>query len=141
MARAFQRARAVLAPNSDDPNAARFPIYYILELEVPAFGLASIGCPFGRGDSSFLRFEFVRTLYAELRHQILKLEPFGDVQHPPLLGSSAIKCDRVSAWTDRDALQYSVLSFLRDLRGFDSGSLFQELGRNGHNFGLASTLL
>jgi hypothetical protein len=130
----------VLAPNSDDANAARCTIDYILELDAFAFGLASTACSFGRGNFSCLRFEFVRPLYAELRHLILKLDPIGAVQHPPLLGGSAIKGDPVTAWTNRDALQNSILSFLRDLRSFYSGGLFQEFGRDRHFFGFASTL-
>jgi hypothetical protein len=38
-------------------------------------------------------------------------------------------------------LQYGILSFLRDLRSFYSGGLFEKFGGDGHAFGLASTLL
>jgi hypothetical protein len=90
-----------LVPNSDDVNAARCPIDYKLDLYAFAFGLVSTGyCPFGRANCSCLRFEFVRTVYAELGHQVLKLDPIGYVQHPPLLGGCTTKGNPVSAWTN-----------------------------------------
>jgi hypothetical protein len=57
----------VLVPNSDDANAVRCTIDYILELDAFAFGLASTGCSFEKGSCLRVRFEFVRPLYAELR--------------------------------------------------------------------------
>jgi hypothetical protein len=141
MASAFQREGSDLASNSDDANAMGCAVNYILELDAFAFGLASTACSFGRGGCSCLRFEFVRPLYAELRHRILKLGPIGNVQHSSLLGGGAIKGDSVTAWTNRGALQYSVLSFLCDLRRFYSGGSFQEFRRDGHFFGLAGTPL
>jgi hypothetical protein len=94
-----------------------------------AFGHTSKRCAFGTGNCSRLRFE-LRAPCAELRHKVLKLDPIRDAQCRPLIGGVAIKFDRVSAWTNGDALQNSVLSFLRDLRGLDSGGLLQEFGRN-----------
>src|SRR5262249_15014308 len=83
----------------------------------------------------------LRAICAELRHEILKLDPIRHAQGCPLLGGMAIKCDCISRWTKGNALQYSILSFLRDLRRFYSGCLFQKFGGNGHNFSLPSTML
>src|SRR5262249_30329899 len=54
-----------------------------------------------------MRFE-LRAICAELRHEILKLDPIRHAQGCPLLGGMAIKCDRISRWTKGNALQYSI---------------------------------
>src|SRR5262245_35343946 len=54
-----------------------------------------------------MRFE-LRAICAELRHEILKLDPIRHAQGCPLLGGMAIKCARISRWTKGHALQYSI---------------------------------
>jgi hypothetical protein len=76
---------------------------------------------------------------AELRHKVLKLDPILDAQFRPLLGGVPIKCDRISGPANGDALQNSILAFLRDLRRLDFCGLLQEFGRNRHNSGVTST--
>src|SRR5262245_48897597 len=94
-----------------------------------AFGHTSERGAFGTRNCSHLRCELL-ALCAELRHKVLKLDPIRDSQCCPILSGVGIKSDRVSTWTNCDALQNSVLSFLRDLRGLDFGSLLQEFGRD-----------
>src|SRR5215471_16546426 len=109
-------------PHSGDANAVGCLVDYIHDLDALAFGHNSRCSAFSTGNCSRLRFE-LRALCAELRHKILKLNPIRNAQGRPLLGGVAIKCDRVSAWTNGDALQDSVLSFLCDLRRLDPGGL------------------
>ena len=123
------REASSCVPHSGDANAVGCLVDYTHDLDALAFGHNSKRSAFSTGNCSRLRFE-LRALCAELRHKVLKLDPIRDAQPRPLLGGVAIKRDRVSAWTNGDALQNSVLSFLRDLRGFDFGGLLQEFGRN-----------
>jgi len=116
-------------PHSGDANAVGCLVYYIPDLDALAFGHNSKRSAFSTGNCSRLRFE-LRALCAELRHKVLKLDPIRDAQCCPIPSGVGIKCDRVSAWTNGDALQNSVLSFLRNLGGLDFGGLLHEFGRN-----------
>src|SRR5437867_2714195 len=119
MAMSVRRA-AFSVPHSEDANAVRCLVDYIHNLDALALGHTSKRSASGTGNCSRLRFE-LRALCTELRHKVLKLDPIRDAQCCPILCGVEIKCDRVSARTNSDALQNCILSFLRDLRGLDSG--------------------
>src|SRR5262249_2573637 len=123
------RWAASSVPQSEDANAVRCLVNYIRDLDALAFGHTSKRSAFGTGNCSRLRFE-LRALCAKLRHKVLELDPIRDVQCPSLLAGVVIKCDRVSAWTNGDALQNSILSFLRNLGGLDFGGPLHEFGGN-----------
>src|SRR5215468_9163525 len=122
------RGVASSMPHSDDANAARCMVDYKPDLDPLAFGYNSDHSAFP-GNFSGLRFE-LPTFGAELCHKVLKLDPICYTECRPVLGCVAIKCDRVSTWTNGNALQNSILSFLRDLCRLDLGGLLQKLRGN-----------
>src|SRR5262244_3501229 len=129
MAMSVRGAMRATGLHSGDANATGCLVDYILDLDALAFGHISERGTFGTCNCSPMQFELL-ALCAELRHEVLKLDPIRDAQCCPILCGVGIKCDRVSGWTSADAQQNSVLSLLRDLRGLDSGGLLQEFGRN-----------
>ncbi len=126
-------------PYSDDLNALRGVVGDILDLDVFAFSRVRKRRAFRAGICFLLRFES-RAVCTELRHKVPELDPVRDVQRGSLLGSISTECDRVGLLSKGGALQDSVLSILRDLRGLDYRGLFQELGRNRNDFGAFSLL-